>query len=111
MKRKHGTGLVKSEERILIAALALNTSDTPAFHGYLLNQHLEATQSKGLVMSTLYRSLGRLAERGLLDSDWELAPNSEQWRRVYRLTGQGVNVATLLSAGETNPQRLGLVTG
>lgn len=111
MKRKNGIGLVKSEERILLAALALNNSETPRFHGYLLNQHLATSHSKGLVMSTLYRSLGRLADRGLLNSEWELAPNTEQWRRVYRLTGQGVTVATLLSAGETNPKRLGLAAG
>lgn len=111
MKRKYGIGLVKSEERILLAALTLNNTDTPQFHGYLLNQHLASVHSKGLVMSTLYRSLSRLADRGLLNSDWELAPNSEQWRRVYRLTGQGISVATLLSAGETNPKRLGLAAG
>lgn len=110
MKRKNGHGLVKNEERILVAALVLNSSDNPRFHGYRLNQHMAASQSKGLVMSTLYRSLGRLAERGLLDSVWELAPNTDQWRRLYQLTGDGLRVATLLSSGETNPSVLGLAT-
>ena len=110
MKRKNGNGLVKNEERILLAALVLNNTDKPRFHGYLLNQHLIASQTKGLVMSTLYRSLGRLAERGLLDADWELAPNTDQWRKVYRLTGDGVRVANILSAGESNTANLGLAS-
>ena len=112
MRRKGGQSLVKNEERILIGALELKTQDTPRFHGYLLNKHLVTSHSRGLVMSTLYRSLARLTERGLLKSDWELPANSEQWRRVYELTGEGVQVAAgLTESTSRTDSRVGLNPG
>ena len=102
MRRKNGTSLVKNEELILIAALSLYNAGTADFHGYRLNEFLEEN-GRRMVASTLYRILKRLEERAFLESKWEQAPKTEQWRCVFKLTGAGVAAATEATNRPTNP--------
>ena len=102
MRRKNGTALVKNEEMILVAALSLYNAGINEFHGYRLNSFLEENGRK-MVASTLYRILKRLEERELLESKWEQAPKTEQWRCVFNLTGAGVATATEAANQPTTP--------
>ena len=102
MKRKNGTSLVKNEELLLVAALSLHNSGVPDFHGYRVNEFLEEN-GRRMVASTLYRILKRLEERGLLESRWEQAPNTDQWRCLFTLTGTGVAVATEVANRPATP--------
>lgn len=102
MKRKNGTSLVKNEELLLVAALSLHNSGVPDFHGYRVNEFLEKN-GRRMVASTLYRILKRLEERGLLESRWEQAPNTDQWRCLFTLTGTGVAAATEVANRPATP--------
>lgn len=101
MRRKNGDGLVSNEELVLVAALRLHNDGDTQFHGYRLNSFLDE-HNKKLVASTLYRILKRLEERGFMESHWEQHPQTEQWRCMFTLTGQGVSVAQEVSAKPTN---------
>lgn len=85
------------ELEILEAALALRRSSQGHFHGFALAQALRADRgSRSLTAhGTLYKALGRLEEAGLLASRWEDADTVEgrPRRRLYELTGRGVEVA------------------
>jgi DNA-binding PadR family transcriptional regulator len=53
-------------------------------HGY------DLSQDTGLPSGTLYPILVRLADRGLLESKWEAAPDpGRPPRHLYRLTAKG----------------------
>jgi PadR family transcriptional regulator, regulatory protein PadR len=95
-RRKPGT-LVPLESEILEAALHMLRSEQATFHGFgLAHQMREQTGSRSLTgHGTLYKALGRLEEFGLLASRWEDAAAAEgrPRRRLYELTGRGVQVA------------------
>lgn len=65
------------------------------FHGFELAKELaDAEGARGLTAhGTLYKALGRLAEQGLLDSEWEDPDvgvrEGRPRRRHYRITGEG----------------------
>jgi DNA-binding PadR family transcriptional regulator len=66
---------------LVLAALA----DGPK-HGYAIMQESERLSGQTLGPGTLYAALARLERRGLIE-----AVPSEDRRRPYRLTGQGVS--------------------
>ncbi len=92
MRRKNGDGLVRNEELVLVATLNLHTAGEQSYHGYRLNQYLDEHSSR-LVPSTLYRILKRLQEREYMTSHWEQNPDTDQWRCMFELTGEGVKAA------------------
>jgi DNA-binding PadR family transcriptional regulator len=101
-RRKPGT-LLPLETEILEVALSMSRSGQATFHGFALAQTMrEHTGSRSLTgHGTLYKSLGRLEEFGLLGSRWEEAGASEgrPRRRLYALTGEGARVAEQALAG------------
>lgn len=96
-RRKPGT-LLPLESEILGVALSMLRSGQATFHGFGLAQAMrEQRGSRALTgHGTLYKALSRLEESGLLTSRWEDAAAAEgrPRRRLYKLTGQGVRVAT-----------------
>ena len=97
MKRRKGTALVHNEERILrrVHELALQGKET--VHGYGLSRDFTEVEPPGkpMAVSTLYRCLSRLEERGLVKGQLETGPSSHQGpaRRVFQLTEQGKTFA------------------
>ena len=102
--RKSAT-LLPLEIEILEAALALLRSGQVSFHGFGLAQTMRAERASRSLTAhgTLYKALGRLEEFGVLTSQWEDAAGVEgrPRRRLYELTGHGVNVAEQARASET----------
>lgn len=90
MRRKAGA-LVPLELAILDAA----ASRREPFHGFELAKALaDADGARGLTAhGTLYKALGRLAEQGLLEAEWEdpaiAVREGRPRRRLYRITGEG----------------------
>ena len=95
MRRKQGTALVRNEERILSAALALLHDGTNEFHGYRLVKAFEESGTAKLAMSTVYRCLSRLESRGLLAGEWRMDPEDPTVRpvRYFHLTPGGAEMA------------------
>ncbi|MFW2383827.1 MAG: PadR family transcriptional regulator [Acidimicrobiales bacterium] len=95
MRRKQGTALVRNEERILSAALALSRDGTTEFHGYRLVKAFEESGTAKLAMSTVYRCLSRLESRGMLAGEWRMDPDDPTVRpvRYFHLTPEGTEVA------------------
>ncbi len=95
MRRKSGDALVKNEERVLAAALALLNDGEPQFHGYRLVKAFETNPKLTVAMSTLYRCLGRLEDRGLLAGKWRAPDDDRDARpsRFFHLTPDGVQRA------------------
>lgn len=95
-RRKPGT-LLPLEAEILAVALSSAASEDGAFYGFGLAQAMrERGGSRSLTgHGTLYKALARLEEFGLLSSRWEHATAAEgrPRRRLYELTGQGVEAA------------------
>src|SRR4051794_3064543 len=95
-RRKAGT-LLSLESEILGVALSTLRSGHGSFHGFGLAQTMrEHSGSRALTShGTLYKALGRLEDFGLLTSRWEDAEAAEgrPRRRLYELTGQGVQAA------------------
>lgn len=85
------------ETEILEVALAMLRSGHASFHGFgLAHTMRERSGSRSLTAhGTLYKALGRLEEFGLLASRWEdaAAVDGRPRRRLYELTGHGVEVA------------------
>jgi PadR family transcriptional regulator, regulatory protein PadR len=92
-RRRQGT-LLPLEMRILDSGLRLQTPEE-GFHGFLLASALKDTDDASSLTGhgTLYKALGRMAERGLLDAAWEDPSIAEAAgrprRRLYRVTGDG----------------------
>ena len=90
MRRKPGA-LVPLELDILGVAAVRNEP----FHGFELAKALaDAERSRSLTAhGTLYKALGRLADQGLLEAEWEDPAIAEREgrprRRLYRVTGAG----------------------
>jgi PadR family transcriptional regulator, regulatory protein PadR len=63
--------------------------DTPAAwrYGY------EISRDTGLKSGTLYPILMRLADRKLLETDWETSEPGKPPRHLYRLTAEGLGFA------------------
>ncbi len=95
MRRKSGDALVKNEERVLAAALALLNDGEREFHGYRLVKAFESSPKLKVAMSTLYRCLGRLEDRDLLKGAWQAPENDPTARpiRFFHLTPDGVTQA------------------
>jgi len=71
------------------------------WHGY------DVARRTGLKSGTLYPILMRLAERGLLDAEWEeTQPSGRPRRHRYRLTAEGLKVARSLPEPAMRPHRL-----
>jgi PadR family transcriptional regulator PadR len=91
MRRKPGT-LVPLELSILDVA---SSRGGDPFHGFELAKELaDAEGARGLTAhGTLYKALGRLAEQGLLEAEWEDPDiglrEGRPRRRLYRITGEG----------------------
>jgi DNA-binding PadR family transcriptional regulator len=63
-------------------------------HGY------EISKQTGLKSGTLYPLLMRLSDQGLLESKWEVSLEAGRPpRHVYRLSAQGIAVASEQAAG------------
>ncbi len=77
---------MRLELRRGVLVLAVLASLKQAHYGYSLRRQL---QDKGIDIDegTLYPLVRRLAEQGLLDSEWQLAEGRE--RRYYRLSEPG----------------------
>lgn len=101
MRRRHGTGLVKNELRLLLVACEIHANGSPRFHGYEVARHLAGQEGKSSAMNppTLYRALRRLEERGALTSEWESPEEAAadgrdgKLRRYYRVTSAGLAAA------------------
>lgn len=94
MRRKPGM-LIPLEVSVLETALDLAAQGRTEFHGFLLAKHMrDAAGAKRLTAhGTLYRSLNRLEEAGLLESRWEdphvAAEEGRPLRRLYTVTAAG----------------------
>ena len=91
MRRKPGA-LVPLEFAILeLAAARAETS----FHGFGLAKMLAGADGSSSLTAhgTLYKALGRLADQGLLQDEWEdpeiALRDGRPRRRLYRITGAG----------------------
>ena len=90
MRRKPGA-LVPLE----LSILELASTRSEPFHGFELAKALaDADGSRALTAhGTLYKALGRLAESGLLEDEWEdpaiALQEGRPRRRLYRITGEG----------------------
>ena len=94
MRRKAGV-LIPIELSILRAAVHLHAQGEHGFHGFRLAKEISEERGARLLTGhgTLYRALGRLKNRGYLESHWEDAEIALQQnrprRKLYRLTGAG----------------------
>lgn len=111
-RRKHGT-LLPLETEILEVALSMMRSGRSTFHGFGLAQAMrEQGGSRSLTAhGTLYKALGRLEEFNLLSSRWEdaAAVDGRPRRRLYELTGQGIDVTERALAARSDARSTGLV--
>ena len=106
MRRKHGT-LVPLEVKILQTAVSRAATNQPDFHGFelakLIAEHERS--DKLLAHGTLYKALNRLAEFGMLTSDWEDAAialgDGRPRRRLYRITVRGEHAAASAAVSDT----------
>ena len=94
MPRRREGRLVDLEVEILGAGIELQAADGD-FYGFALAKRI-ADQSGATTLTahgTLYKALSRLAERGLVESEWEdpgiAADEGRPRRRLYRVTGAG----------------------
>lgn len=80
-----------TQTTVVLLALA---EDPPAWrYGY------ELCQQTRLKAGSIYPMLMRLADRGLLETSWESdLPAGRPPRHLYRLTGQGLELAAALAA-------------
>lgn len=78
--------------------LALAEQPTAWRYGYELCQQL------GLKAGSMYPILMRLADNGMLETDWEKEPpTGRPPRHLYRLTGAGLEHANNLAAPPAKP--------
>lgn len=68
----------------------------------------ELTRSTGLGSGTLYPTLARLADQGLMESDWRASPQAGRPpRHAYRLTSAGLEFARAQSVKVVRVSRSG----
>ena len=94
MPRRREGRLVDLEVDILGSGIELQAEEGD-FYGFALAKRI-ADQSGATTLTvhgTLYKALSRLAERGLVESEWEdpsiAAEEGRPRRRLYRVTGAG----------------------
>jgi len=92
MRRKSGD-LIPIERSIIQAACQLLQEGVEEFHGFDIAKKIKDEKGARLLTGygTLYRALGRLQQRGILQSRWEEPlPTDENRprRRYYRLIGE-----------------------
>ena len=83
-------------------------------HGYAIIQDVAARTDGALRMSagTLYRSIARMVEQGLItESTRRRAPDDDERRRYYRITAFGTAVARAEMRRLTELVRLGRAAG
>ena len=100
--RRKANGLVPNEELLLTTALTLTRKGQGEFHGYALRELWQSDGAEPATMNyaTLYRCLDRLEERGLLESHYDVVTkNGGPPRKMFKLTGIGLDAATQLSTG------------
>lgn len=83
---------------MLRTAVELLRNGTSSFHGYPLAQAMRGDTQMNY--ATLYRCLDRLEQRGLLVSTWRVPDGTAQSRRVYEVTGTGLDAATDLESSQ-----------
>jgi DNA-binding PadR family transcriptional regulator len=89
--------LVRLELLILEAGLVLLSRQEKEFHGYQLAREIRNLQGDRFraAYGTLYRTLERMEQSGLLQSRWEDPALAEAEgrprRRLYQITGEGVS--------------------
>ena len=94
MRRKPGT-LVPLEAAILTVAVSRAGSDQPDLYAFELAKLIAEHERAGKLVAhgTLYKALNRLAESGMLRSDWEdpavALSHGRPRRRLYRITTRG----------------------
>ena len=97
MVRRSPGSLLPLEVDVLAAGVALAQAGEPQFHGYAVASYLaDSTTAKRLTShGTLYKALGRLADAGLLEAEWEDPMIAEGQgrprRRLYRISGAGAS--------------------
>lgn len=117
MRRKPGT-LVPLEVEILKVAVSRAATNRPEFHGFELAKLIAEHERPGQLLAhgTLYKALNRLAESGMLTSDWEdpaiALADGRPRRRLYRITVRGEQAATSAATSDARTRvtvgRLGL---
>jgi len=112
MRRKPGT-LLRLELAVCVAALDLADGGVAEFHGYDLARRLaDAAERRRLTAyGTLYRTLVRLEDMGLLASHWEdpaiPARENRPGRRLYAITDAGEAAVRAARATAAPPSPLG----
>lgn len=87
-------------EQTTAVLLALREAPSVWRHGY------DLCQQTGLKAGSMYPILMRLADRGLLETSWETEiPVGRPPRHLYRLTGNGIELASELAATQVEAKR------
>jgi hypothetical protein len=112
MRRKPGT-LLPIECSILEAAADLKKQGVEEFHGFQIAKAIRDLKGARLLTGygTLYRALGRLQQRGILQSRWEEslpADENRPRRRYYRLIGEVEAIVPSNSVPASAPKTWGL---
>jgi DNA-binding PadR family transcriptional regulator len=111
MRRKQGT-LIESEVALLLAAVDLKRRGTDRFHGHLIAREIQDATGARLLLAhgTLYKTLARLEDAGLLESEWETpeptARESRPRRRLYTVTVAGEGALASALAAQPRPSRV-----
>ena len=107
--RKKGT-LLDLERRVLEIAVARGANGV---YGFALAQELAGEQGETKLVShgTMYKVLDRLRRQGLLAAEWEDPEAAEAEgrprRRIYQVTGAGVQALQAAAAGDPIGPNLG----
>ncbi|MFC5931387.1 hypothetical protein D6T64_07985 [Cryobacterium melibiosiphilum] len=107
-RRRPGT-LFPLEFSILDSGLTLQAADG-SFYGFALAKHLAGSSDSSLTAhGTLYKSLARLVDLGILEASWEAAAIAEgearPRRRLYTITGEGEQAHARALAARVEPVR------
>lgn len=109
MARRRPGSLFPLEFSILDSGLILQATEG-SFYGFALAKHLAGTAGSSLTAhGTLYKSLARLVELGILEAAWEDAAIAESEgrprRRLYTVTGEGERAHARARATAAAPVR------
>ncbi|MGX5695707.1 PadR family transcriptional regulator [Agromyces soli] len=93
MPRRRSGVLLPLEVDILAAGMDMQ-ADEGGFYGFGVARAIAEGGQRGLTAhGTLYKALARMADRGLLESEWEAPERAElegrPRRRLYRVTAAG----------------------
>ena len=111
MRRRSGQ-ILPIERSILEAGLELLPRGSGEFHGFMIAKRIKNREEARLLTAhgTLYRALDRMREMGLLESRWEAATSAaaehRPRRRLYKITGAGVEVLATARARPSMPATL-----